>query len=1014
MLIRPGARSEPDQWAVANREYPASAGIPGPRNPYLTGYMVPFCRKVHAATHKRCVAVTAAQSGKALAIDTPIATPEGWKPMGELQVGDRVFGSRGDAVVIDRVSPVMIGHDCYEVEFDDGQVIVADAEHIWTVERTDCSGRRRRVVDLATEAMHREGVSSVQSSGRNRFVFAVQVAGALDLPEADLPLDPYLLGAWLGDGNSRSAAVTVGTADLEEMTALLEAAGVETEARPDKSCWRMAINLPGKKHKQDGIRSILRGLGVLANKHVPAQYLRASASQRLSLLQGLMDTDGTVDNGTVASFCACAKNEILARNVVELAASLGYRPRIKRHKLGHWIVNVQCYREQSVFRMARKTAALRSEADAISRPFRNARRSIIAIRPVASVPVKCIGVVASDHLFLAGPTMIPTHNTDSVLDIIGARLDQRPTPILYAGPSAEFVRDQFEPRLMDLFDQSKTLAAKVARGKRMKKNLKVVAGVKVRLGSAGSSTSLKSDPFGLGIVDEYDEMMGNIKGQGDPLGLVEARGETYADFVTAVVSTPSIGVVETEIDPVSGLKLWKRTDPDQIKSPIWKLWQDGTRHHFAWPCPCCGEYFVPRFENLHIGKGWTPAQARREAYVLCPHPDCGGVITDDHKPAMIEQGVQIAPGQTIEEARAGINEPDNSTWSCWTSGLASPFVTFGERAEAYLDALQSGDPSKIQTIINSRFGECFNPAMNSDAPSWEAILDRRLPYQRGEVPNGGIRILMGVDVQGSCLYYVIRAFGARGTSWLVDFGQLYGPTYEDGIWADLADLMLTPLANGMMVEKVFIDAGFRPDKKEAGEYHKVYDFARRFNWLVTPTRGRDTQNPPFRVSQIEVKASGKKASFSIDVAWLSTDFFKSLLVSRMRTPQGQPGAFYVFNEAAEVLEPYARQVTSEVRVIENGSPKWITRGENHFLDCEAMVTAAAFTLNVQRIPEGVERAPSEPVPEADASGASSARAEAPAPTAKAPPPAPSGPKAGGPGAGAVRERFARLGSRLNR
>lgn len=622
----------------------------------------------------------------------------------------------------------------------------------------------------------------------------------------------------------------------------------------------------------------------------------------------------------------------------------------------------------------------------------------------------CRKVHAATHKRCVAVTAAQSGKTDSILDIVGARLDQRPTPILYAGPSAEFVRDQFEPRLMDLLDQSKTLAGKVARGKRMKKNLKVVAGVKVRLGSAGSSTSLKSDPFGLGIVDEYDEMMGNIKGQGDPLGLVEARGETYADFVTVVTSTPSSGVVETEVDPVSGLKMWKRTDPDQIGSPIWKLWQDGTRHHFAWPCPCCGEYFIPRFENLFLGKGWTPAQARREAYVLCPQPDCGGIITDEHKPAMIEQGVQIAPGQTIEEARAGVNEPDNSTWSCWTSGLCSPFVTFGERAESYLDALQSGDPSKVQTIINSRFGECFNPVMNADAPSWELVLDRRLPYARGEVPDGGIRILMGVDVQASCLYYVIRAFGARGTSWLIDFGQLYGQTFEDGIWADLADLMLTPLAGGMMVEKVFIDAGFRPDKKEAGEYHKVYDFARRFSWIVTPTRGRDVQNPPFKVSQIEVRASGKKASFSIDVAWLSTDFFKSLLVSRMRTPPGQPGAFYIFTEASDVLEPYARQVTSEVRVIEQGKPQWVTRGENHWLDCEAMATAAAFTLNVQRIPEGVERAPSEPVL-GDDSEASSAHAEPPAPTAK-----PAAPPTGttGNGSAGVRDRFARLGARLNR
>lgn len=619
----------------------------------------------------------------------------------------------------------------------------------------------------------------------------------------------------------------------------------------------------------------------------------------------------------------------------------------------------------------------------------------------------CRKVHAATHRRVVAVTAAQSGKTDNILDIIGARLDQRPTPILYAGPSADFVRDQFEPRLMELLDQAKTLRAKVARGKRMKKNVKVVAGVKVRLGSAGSSTSLKSDPFGLGIVDEYDEMMGNIKGQGDPLGLVEARGETYADFVTAVVSTPSIGVVETEVDPVNGLKLWKRTDPDQIVSPIWKLWQDGTRHHFAWACPHCETYFVPRFENLVIKKGWTPAQARREAYVLCPNPECGGVIEDHHKPEMIAGGVQVAPGQTVEEARAGINEPDNSTWSCWTSGLCSPFVTFGERAEAYLDALQSGDANKIQTIINSRFGECYNPAMTGDAPEWEAIMNRRLPYVRGEIPAGGLRLFMACDVQKFSIYYAIRAFGARGASWLVDYGQLYGPTSEDQVWYDLADLMMTPVG-GMQVERVFVDAGFRPDKPDQGEYHKVYDFARRWSWIVTATRGRDVQNPPYKVTKIEVRATGKKAAYSVDVAWLSTDFFKSLVMSRIKTPAGQGGAFYV---PSDTTEDYARQVTSEARVIDKGRPKWVKKGENHLLDCEAMLAAIGYTQNVQRIPEGVER-PVETPPEADTSGDGSPSAEAPAPS-PALPPVPSPAVVAGGGAG-VRTRFARLGQRLNR
>jgi phage terminase large subunit GpA-like protein len=177
--------------------------------------------------------------------------------------------------------------------------------------------------------------------------------------------------------------------------------------------------------------------------------------------------------------------------------------------------------------------------------------------------------------------------TDGLLDIIGARLDQRPVPILYAGPTKDFVTSQFEPRLMALLDEAPSLKAKVLRGKKNKQTKKWVAGVKVRLAHGGSSAALKSDPFALAIVDEYDEMLADVKGQGDPLMLIEARGITYADFTAAIISTPSRGLAEVLKDELSGLEFWKLQDAESIESGIWKLWQEGTRHHWAWPCPQC-------------------------------------------------------------------------------------------------------------------------------------------------------------------------------------------------------------------------------------------------------------------------------------------------------------------------------------------------------------------------------------------------------------------------------------------
>lgn len=604
------------------------------------------------------------------------------------------------------------------------------------------------------------------------------------------------------------------------------------------------------------------------------------------------------------------------------------------------------------------------------------------------------------HRRVVAVTAAQSGKTEGLMDAIGARLDQRPAPIIYVGPSRDFVSDQFEPRLMALLDEAPSLAAKVVRGRRMKKTLKWVAGVRLRLASAGSSTALKSDPAALGIADEYDEMTANIKGQGDPLGLLEARGETYADFVAAVVSTPSRGTVETEIDPVNGLEMWATADPELVESPIWRLFQTGTRHHFAWPCPDCGQFFVPMHKHLWWPKGSTPAQARRAARLICPH--CGVHIDEGEEGAtkltMIRAGVQIAPGQTIEDAREGINEPDVSTWSCWTSGLCSPFVSWGERAEKYLSALATGEPDKLQTVMNANFGECSSPMGMSDRPEWTEVQARAMPYAEGEVPDDVLRLVMGVDVQKFSLFYVVRGYGARGSSWLITSGQLFGPTDQDEVWEALSDLFLSPIG-GMMIERVGIDSGFRPDKADAGNEHKVYEFCRRFNWVCVPTKGKDVQNPPLRMSKIEVKKDGRRATYSLNLAWLSTDFFKSLVMSKIRAPLGAPGAFHVHSD---VTEDYCRQITSESRTVVDGKPKWNRLSKmNHLLDCEAIAEGMAFSLNVQRIPEGVRRN----APDDGAEGLPAQRVERPAP-AGAPP---------GPAAGFARKsKFAGLAHRMNR
>ena len=536
-----------------------------------------------------------------------------------------------------------------------------------------------------------------------------------------------------------------------------------------------------------------------------------------------------------------------------------------------------------------------------------------------------------------------------MLDVAGQRLDQRPGPILYVGPNKQFLSEQFEPRVMALLDEAPTLMAKVTRGKKMTKTRKLVAGVPFRLAHSGSSTALKSDPAVLALVDEYDEMRDNVNNQGGPLGLVERRGDTYADFVCVVTSTCKRGRVVAAKDEASGLFFWVVAEAEDIESPIWQLWQQGTRHHWVWPCPHCEIYFVPRFNLLRYPLKATPLEAARETFLECPN--CGGVIEDSHKAEMNARGRYVAPGQSIDKAGVVSGDPpDTKAISFWVSGLASPFVTFGERVAVLVEAQQSGDDAMVQQAVNAGFGELYSPG-GGEVPEWMEIKEksRAATYKRGEVPKDVLYLTLTADVQKHSIPWVIRGWGARATSWLVNYGILHGDTVDEEIWGTLGDLLITPVEN-VPIKLAFIDSGFRPGKTDTLPLNRVYEFCRRFPRRVRPTKGANMpMRTPLLISKIEVRRKdGRAANFGLDLMRLDTDHWKSWVHERLRWPDDRIGGWHVFKG---VDDDYCHQLVSEARLKHpTGKIEWVQRSRaNHFLDCEAMQAAAGYLLNVQRI-----------------------------------------------------------------
>jgi len=472
-----------------------------------------------------CLIAGTTGSGKLMSLTTRIPVPvsdrhsNGWTTFDEILPGDTVFDEKGNPCQVTGISDINTTPDLYEIEFSDGSIQEADADHLWwtktrparengwntarkTVEQqplipadkqlelkqwvaskpsnaettllevastigvSETSLWLRTVADelgpvseiqvianfeyhgqtvtrkgmwanayLAHELVerlleranmsehdqrHQRSYGAVRTT-RNildtlrtkdkdgRVNHSIPVADPIVLPDLKLPIDPYLLGVWLGDGHSCRGSF----AGIDhEIVRIVESNGYALIKTIQKSIiiWRVT-----------GLTSLLRNEKLLkrkgdqeTRKHIPAQYLRASIQQRRDLLAGLLDTGGTVTPQGTIHFTNTNRN--IAYGVWELALTLGYHATINegRSKLygknygPKWTIVWTC--ADSPFRLTRKTETHRSRNQSYNIE-KNKDRYIVDVRPVASKPGRCIMVDSPSRLFLAGDTFIPTHNS---------------------------------------------------------------------------------------------------------------------------------------------------------------------------------------------------------------------------------------------------------------------------------------------------------------------------------------------------------------------------------------------------------------------------------------------------------------------------------------------------------------------------------------------------------------------------------------------------------------------------
>ena len=343
-------------------------------------------------------------AGKQQPVTEPVLTPGGWRAIGAIQPGDYVIGSNGQPTRVLGVFP-QLDTRVYKVTFNDGSSTRCGPDHLWTV--TSPTQRRRDIWQtLTTEQLLDGGLRD--GAGNRRW--HIPVVEPVEHPTQELPIDPYLLGVIMGDGHVQPSGVTSLCTDREILTA------VGATCRPHESS-----QYTGYGHVAN-VKDTLVQMGVAGcrswEKWIPHQYLVGDISQRLDLLQGLLDTDGSpMGNGGVEF---SSTSESLTDSVVSLVQSLGgiarkKGPRFTTHQGGQgrasWRVNVKLPAHLSPFRLQRKLEKWKHPGK-----YKPARL-IESIERVDSERSVCILVEAADHLYVTRDYVV-THNTVVTLSTI--------------------------------------------------------------------------------------------------------------------------------------------------------------------------------------------------------------------------------------------------------------------------------------------------------------------------------------------------------------------------------------------------------------------------------------------------------------------------------------------------------------------------------------------------------------------------------------------------------------------
>lgn len=377
-------------------------------------FLLDFCLLGGIPVSRGTMLLGRKHSGKGQRYSDRILTPTGWKMFGSLSVGDSVIGSDGKPTRVTGIYPRGV-LPVYRVTFTDRTSLVVDGDHLWQVQTnkqaTSCRGYSS-VVSTRELALLEHSIS-----GRG-YTYRIPMVAPVEFVSTHLPMDPYLLGVLLANGYLKSAVFTTNDEGVVD-TVRARNPRLSVAEHSAGSARRWYVSEYMQDDRSNIVKRQLKELGLYKllshDKYIPDVYLRGSVSDRLALLQGLMDCDGSSTSsipGTrhhKGNAQYCTRSFRLAEGVQELVQSLGGTATIRtltsHDGVADYNLGIVLPKGVSPYLGCARKVHIHQ-----SRGHRNPVRSIVSVVEEGTADVMCISVAARDGLYVTSDYIV-THNT---------------------------------------------------------------------------------------------------------------------------------------------------------------------------------------------------------------------------------------------------------------------------------------------------------------------------------------------------------------------------------------------------------------------------------------------------------------------------------------------------------------------------------------------------------------------------------------------------------------------------